>query len=291
MSYKRRDFLKLTGAATAGFTFASMTANALPGDFFSDKKKMSAFGLQLYSLRDDLPKDPKGVLKQVASFGYKQVEGFEGSKGMFWGMTNLEFKKYLDDLGMTMISSHCDINKNFEQKANEAAAIGMKYLICPHIGPQKSLDDFKKFADEFNKRGEICKKAGIRFAYHNHDYSFALQDGQYPQDVMMKNTDAATVDFEMDMYWVVTAGQDPLEWMKKYPNRFKLCHIKDRTKNSTEKADTCTLGTGSIDYPAIVPQAKKLGMKYFIVEQEKYAGTTPLKSAKDDAVYMKKLKV
>src|SRR6478736_9814995 len=110
MSYKRRDFLKLTGAATAGFTFASMTANALPGDLFSDKKKMSAFGLQLYSLRDDLPKDPKGVLKQVASFGYKQVESYEGSMGMFWGMAPADFKKYVGDLGMKIVSSHCDID-------------------------------------------------------------------------------------------------------------------------------------------------------------------------------------
>jgi sugar phosphate isomerase/epimerase len=291
MSYKRRDFLKLTGAATAGLTLASMTSNALSADLFSGKKKLDKFGLQLYSLRDDLPKDPKDVLKQVASFGYKQVEGFEGGQGMFWGMSNTEFKKYLDGLGMTMISSHCNINKDFEKKAGEAAAIGMKYLICPYLGPQKSLDDFKKAADEFNKRGEICKKAGIRFAYHNHDYSFKLQEGQYPQDVMMQGTDVANVDFEMDMYWVVTAGQDPLEWMKKYPNRFKLCHVKDRTKNATAAADTCTLGTGSIDYVSIVPNAKKLGMEYFIVEQEKYAGTTPLASAKDDADYMKKLKL
>jgi len=291
MSYKRRDFLKVTGAATAGLAFSSITANACSANLFSATKKLDVFGLQLYSLRDDLPKDPKAVLKQVASFGYKQVEGFEGAQGIFWGMTNTEFKKYLDDLGLTMISSHCNINKDFEQKANEAAAIGMKYLICPYLGPQKSLDDFKKAADEFNQRGEICKKAGIKFAYHNHDYSFTLQEGQFPQDVMMKGTNTDTVDFEMDMYWVVTAGQDPVEWMKKYPNRFKLCHVKDRTKNSTEKADTCTLGMGSIDYPSILPQAKKLGMEYFIVEQEKYAGTTPLKSAEDDAAYMKKLKV
>jgi sugar phosphate isomerase/epimerase len=291
MSYKRRDFLKLTGAATAGLTLASITSGALAGDLFSDKKKIKTFGLQLFSLRDDLPKDPKGILKQVASFGYKQVEGFEGEQGMFWGMSNTEFKKYLDELGMKMISSHCDINEGFEKKAAEAAAIGLKYLVCPYIGPQKSLDDFKKFADEFNKRGEICKKEGIRFAYHNHDYSFTLQDGKFPQDVMMDNTDAGIVDFEMDMYWVVTAGQDPMDWIKKHPNRFKLCHIKDRTKNSTEKSDSCTLGTGSINYAGIVPQAKKMGMDCFIVEQEKYAGTTPLESAKDDAVYMGKIKM
>jgi sugar phosphate isomerase/epimerase len=210
---------------------------------------------------------------------------------MFWGMSNTDFKKYMDDLGMTIITSHCDINKDFEKKAAEAAAIGMKYLICPYKGPQKELDAFKKFAEEFNQKGEICKKNGIRFAYHNHDYSFVSMNGELGQDVMMKNTDAGLVDFEMDIYWVVTAKQDPEEWFKKYKNRFRLCHIKDRTKNSTETAATCTLGEGMIDYPKIVKTARKNGMNYFIVEQERYDGTTPLKATEADAAYMKKLSV
>ena len=247
------------------------------------------FGLQLYTLRDDLPKDPKAILKQVASFGYKQLEGYEGGQGIFWGMGNTGLKKYLDDLGMTLISTHCDINKDFEQKAADAAAIGMKYLISPYVGPQKTLDDYKKIADTFNQRGEVCRKNGIRFAYHNHDYSFKLQDGQFPQDIFIANTDAALVDFEMDIYWVVTAGQDPQAWLKKYKNRFRLCHIKDRTKNATEAADSCNLGDGSIDFPSIVKTARDSGMEYYIVEQEKYAGTTPLKAVEVDATYMKKL--
>jgi sugar phosphate isomerase/epimerase len=179
------------------------------------------FGLQLYSLRDVLPKDPKGVLKQVASFGYKQIEGYEGEKGIYWGMKNTEFKSFLDDLGMKMISSHCNYKQDLERKADEAAAIGMKYLMCPYLGPQKSLDAFKQAAETFNKSGEICKQRGLRFAYHNHDYSFKQVEGQYPQDVMMQNTDKALVDFEMDMYWVVAAGQDPVVWLNKYPGRFK----------------------------------------------------------------------
>jgi sugar phosphate isomerase/epimerase len=98
------------------------------------------------------------------------------------------------------------MNKDFEQKAAQAGEIGMKYLICPFLGPQKSMDDFKRFADQFNKSGEICKKNGLRFAYHNHGYSFQPLDGQLPQDVMMTSTDASLVDYEMDIYWVVTAG-------------------------------------------------------------------------------------
>jgi sugar phosphate isomerase/epimerase len=306
MNFKRRDFLRLSGSLAAGLAIGPMACNS------ADEKKatenagtdtttaappaaataaLSTFGLQLYTLRDDMPKDPKGVLKQVSSFGYKQIEGYEGPKGMFWGMSNSDFKKYMDDLGMVIVSSHCDINKNFEKKAEEAAAIGMKYLISPYLGPQKTMDEYKKHAENFNKKGEICKKNGIRFAYHNHDYSFKPIDGQMPQDVMMGITDPSSVDYELDMYWVVAAGQDPEAWLKKYPGRFRLCHVKDRTKGATEAADSCTLGEGSIDYPKILKTAKESGMEYYIVEQEKYAGTTPLKAVEADAAYMRNIKI
>jgi sugar phosphate isomerase/epimerase len=285
MNQDRRKFLQLGGSLALGAFLAPSLSDML----ISDGKKLKQYGIQLYTLRDVLPADPKGVLKQLAGFGYKQIESYEGAQGMFWGMTNKEFKSYIGDMGMKIVSSHCDISKDFEKKAAEAAEIGMKYLICPYKGPQKSIDDFKKFADEFNAMGEICKKNGIRFAYHNHDYSFKAIDGQVPQDVMMRGTDASLVDFEMDMYWVVTANEDPLAWMKKYPKRFKLCHVKDRNKGATEGFDSCTLGEGSIDYASILKSAKKLGMEYFIVEQEKYTGTTPIKAAQDDAAYMGKL--
>jgi sugar phosphate isomerase/epimerase len=167
----------------------------------------------------------------------------------------------------------------------------MKYLICPNRGPQKSIDAFKKIADDFNTKGEICRKNGLRFAYHNHEYPFNEIEGQFPQDIMMQNTDPSLVDFEMDIYWVVTGGQDPLMWFKKYPERFKLGHLKDRIKGATERNASCTLGEGSIDYPKIIEGAKTAGMKYFIVEQERYDGTTPMKSAEDDATYMNKLAI
>jgi sugar phosphate isomerase/epimerase len=248
-------------------------------------------GLQLWTLRDEIGKDPKGVLKQVADMGYKQIESFEGAQGIYWGMTNTDFKKYMDDLGMTMVSSHCDMNKDFEKKAAEASAIGMKYLLCPAVGKQKSLDEYKKIADTFNEKGEICKKAGLKFGYHNHDYSFMQQDGQFPQDIFMQNTNKDNVDYEMDMYWVVIAGQNPLDWYKKYPGRFKLGHIKDRKKDMTdsEKHQSVIVGQGSIDYAALLPEARKYGLEYFIVEQEEYEGTTPIDAAKADAQYLNTL--
>ena len=294
MTYNRRKFLKQTTGIASGFALASIASNSLIGcDFFEDNKKIKNFGLQLYSLRDDLPKDPKGVLKQVASFGYKQIESYEGKDGMFWGMGHTGFKSYMDELGMTIISSHCDIEKDFEKKAAEAAAIGMKYLICPWKGPQKSIDDYKKFADQFNQKGEVCKRNGIRFAYHNHDYSFKMQDGQLPQDVMMNGTDPNLVDFEMDIYWVVTGGHDPIAWFKKYPNRFTACHVKDRSKNpvADNGKNSVDLGTGTIDFAKILKAAKGKGMEYFIVEQEAYPGGSPLNAAKVGAEYMKTLKI
>ena len=307
MHFKRRQFLKLSGnlaaALALGPVACKLSSNkesedatkdtTAPGSNTAAGSALTTFGLQLYTLRADLPKDPKGVLKQVASFGYKQIESYEGDQGMFWGMSNTDFKKYMDDLGMIIVSSHCDISKDFEIKAAEAAAIGMKYLACPWKGPQKKIDDFKKIADEFNQKGEICKKNGIRFAYHNHAYSFDLIDGQMGQDVMMSNTDPSLVDFEMDIYWVVTAGQDPEAWMKKYKNRFRLCHVKDRAKSAKpgEPDASVDLGIGSIDYQRLLKTAKENGMEYYIVEQEKYEGTTPIKSAEVDAAYMKMITI
>lgn len=292
MNQSRRRFIKISGGITTGFALSGLAGLS----FFEgceQAERINEFGLQLYTLRDDMPKDPKGVLKQIASFGYKQIESYEGPNGMFWGMSNTDFKKYMDDLGMKVIASHSDINKDFEKKAAEAAAIGMKYLICPYLGQQKTLDDYKKAADNFNKKGEICKTNGIRFAYHNHDYSFKLIDGQLPQDVMMSITDKSLVDYELDMYWVATAGEDIEVWLKKYKNRFRLCHVKDRSKTpgTDNGQNSVDLGTGSINWPSVLKTARENGMKYFIVEQEYYAGTTPLKAVEANAVYMKSLKV
>ena len=125
MTYDRRKFLKQSAGLSSGIAFASFTGNLLSAEtFMAEKKKIKNFGLQLWSVRDDMGKDAKGTLKQLSSFGYRQIESFEGGKGMFWGMTNTEFKKYMDELGMTIVSSHCNIDKDFEKKAAEAAAIG-----------------------------------------------------------------------------------------------------------------------------------------------------------------------
>jgi len=293
--YQRRNFLKTAATGIALTAVSGKILGQENSNFFApDTVKL--FGLQLYTLRDVLPKNPREVLKQVAQMGYKQIESYEGESGMFWGMKNTEFKKYMDELGLQIVSSHCNINKNFEAKAAEAAEIGMKYLICPNLDNELNMDKdgYKKAAELFNKKGEVCKTNGIRFAFHNHDQAFLQRPaGFIAEEVLLKNTNPALVDFEMDIYWVVTGGADPVKWLKQYPNRFKLGHLKDRRKNTpiTEREVSVNLGTGSINFKKILKTAKENGMKYYIVEQERYDNTTPLSAAKADAEYLKNLKI
>lgn len=293
MNPNRRSFLKTSVKLSSGLLLTGSAGNLLSS--CASGGRLSAarenFGLQLYTLRDVISADTRNVLKQVASYGYKEIESYEGPKGMFFGMTNTEFKSYLDSLGMRIVSSHCDWTKNLEEKADRAAAIGMKYLIAPYVGPQASLDAYKAMAERFNAAGRICQQRGIRFAYHNHDYTFVPVNGTYPQDVFMQQTDAGLVDYEMDIYWVVTAGQDPAAWLRKYPNRWRLCHVKDRSRSAApaEKDASVAVGTGSINWTELLTEARRQGMNHFIVEQEKYEGTTPLAAAKVSADYMKRL--
>jgi len=290
MSINRRLFVRnATLAATAGLSLP-LLSKAVSTPSIAAAAAPLPFGIQLWTVKEDLTANAKDTLAKLAAYGYNQVESFEGGKGMFWGWKHTEFKKYMDDLGMKIVSSHCNHLVNFEQKAAEAAEIGMEYLICPWKGPQKNIDGFKKAAEEFNKAGEICKKNGIRFAYHNHDYSFKPIDGQVPQEVMMKESDKALVDFEMDIYWVVAAGEDPMAWFKKFPGRFKLCHVKD-LKQTDKGHESVQIGRGSIDFPTVLKAGIKSGLTRFIIEQEAFTGTTPLESAVADAGYMRGLRV
>jgi len=284
MSNSRRSFLR--GAALTSVTLSIPFKNEL----MAMPVKSKPFGLQLWSVKQALYKDTLGVLKQIASNGYKTIEGFEGELGLFWGMKHTELKKVMDDLGMNFISSHCEISEDFESKVAQASEIGMKYLICPHIGAQPTIDHYKKFADKFNLCGEIAKKYGIRFAYHNHEYSFVPMNGIVPQDILMKNTDPAMVDFEMDLYWTRVAGINPIAYMDQFPNRFKLVHVKDFVKvNTPEGHESCVIGKGTIDYKILLPEVAKRGVQHMIVEQEAYTGTNELDAARDDATFMKTL--
>ncbi len=296
MNYKRRDFIKNAAAGLAITAISGKLIGCSSSSKMNNPGNLGDFGLQLYTLRDVIGSDPKGILKQVADMGYKQIEGYEGTMGIYWGMTNTAFKKYMDDLGMQMVSTHCDINKDFERKADEAAAIGMKYLICPAYGDEGTMDKdgWKKAADLFNAKGEVCKKAGLGFGYHNHDQSMRQREsGFIGEEVLLANTEPSLVTYEMDIYWVVTGGQDPIHWMEKYPNRFRLCHVKDREAGVplTNKDASVDLGKGDIDFKKILSIAKRNGMQYYILEQERYVNSTPIQAAKADAEYLKKIRI
>ncbi len=252
---------------------------------------LEEYGLQLYTLRDEMPKDPKGTLRKIADMGYTQIEGYEGKLGMFWGMEPQAFKDYLDELGLTMVSSHCDINENFAEKARQAASIGLEYLICPYIGTRDDRAGWQEVVEQFNACGKTCADNGLRFAYHNHAYTFEEVDGIVPQAYLMDNTDA-TVDYEMDIYWVVTAGEDPIAWLNRYPDKWTLCHVKDRSRDAApdDMDASVNLGEGTIDFPAVLSVAEEQGMNYYILEQEEYEGTTPLKAAAAGARYLQTFK-
>ncbi len=292
---QRRNFLKHSGLLTAG-TFAlgqtSSLANALT---HAPAKKISPFGVQLYSARDVLPKDPKGVMTQLAQMGYKQFESFSGAQGFLWGMQPKEIKSFLDGLGVKMVSTHfnykaqADKPDELKKSIEMAHDAGLTYLLCPYMGPQKSWDDWKKMAEQFNTVGAEVSKAGLKFGYHNHDYSFRPMDGKLPQEYLLANTDPKNVMFELDLCWIDVAGVDTAAHLKKYGKRYELCHVKDYTVKDGKPVQN-DIGKGNVDFKKTLRIAMDSGIKYYLVEQEEYP-ESPLASLKNDAEYMKKLEV
>lgn len=287
----RRTFLKNTA-------LLALSAPLIKGGLFAEPpaRKLPALGIQLYMVKENMEKGPAGTLAQLGKIGYTQIESYGGNKGVFWGMNNKDFSRLAKDNGLSIVSTHYEGDKNgYEKLAAEAAEIGMKYIIYPWKGPQKSIDDFKRIADEFNGYGAICKKHGLRFAYHPHDYPYKPVDGQLPIDVLLAGTDKNLVDFQMDFYYTVTEGQDPEAYIKKYAPRFRLCHMRDVLKvplpKGSEEESACDLGTGIINYPHLLKTALDNGMKYFFVEQSRFFNERPLQSAAINAAYLKKLRL
>jgi sugar phosphate isomerase/epimerase len=287
----RRSFLKNTSLLALSIPLLKTGLFAAP---FA--RKLPALGIQLYMVKEDMERDTPGTLKQIGKIGYTQIESYGGNKGVFWGMSNKEFRRLAKDNGLDVVSTHyAGNNEGFEKLAAEAAEIGMKYLIYPWKGPQKNIDDFKRIADEFNGYGAICKKNGLRFAYHPHDYPYKPVDGQLPIDVLLDGTDKKLVDFQMDFYYTVTGGQDPEAYIKKHSPRFRLCHMRDvlkvRLPKGSEDESACDLGTGVINYPHLLSTALDNGMEYFFVEQSRFYNETPLQSAAINAAYLETLKL
>lgn len=284
----RRKFLKQAALISAGMAAAPK--------LFAGARPANVVGLQLYSLRDQLPKDVRGGIAKVAAAGYKEVEPFGYSKkGGFWGLDAKAFSKLLKENGLTTPSGHFDMNEFFVQGKTddletyiEAANItGMSYVIVPSIDGSvlKSEKDFKMVAEKMNKAAEICKKSGLTLGYHNHNFEWKPVDGTTFYDVLMKNTDPSLVHMEMDIYWVVRSGQDPVKLFAKYPGRYALCHLKDMDK-ANHNLNT-EVGKGIIDFKTILSHRKEAGLKHFIVEQENYIQIDPFVSIKESCDYCK----
>lgn len=277
MTNNRRDFLK----QAASFTALSL----LSGELYA-KGTLKEFGCQLYSIRDLLPSNPKEYMKQLAEMGYKYFESY--SKDPFWGMSPKDAKSFMSDIGVTMVSTHLGLQDTNEEMIAKCADGGLKYIICPAIGMQPSADAWKKKAETFSQFGEICKKYGLRYGYHNHAYSFQNANGIKGQKILLDNTDSALVCFELDMCWSEAAGEDSIDHLRKYGNRYELCHVKQLATKDPKPQQT-DLAQGIIDYKSLLRAAKDSGIKYFLVEQEQYP-IGPIESMKSDANYLKELK-
>jgi len=285
----RRSFiLNSSMAAAAALLVPSFACVA------SDKKSV---GLQLYSLRDELPKDVKGTIAKVAKAGFKEVETYGFSiKDQFWGLTPAEFKKLLDDNGLTAPSGHYGLGSYLtdgnteELKAAIAAAkvLGSEYVTIPWLDEsiRKSADDYKKIAVKINEAGKLAKEAGIRLAYHNHNFEFDKQGDTTGYEILLKGTDKNLVDFELDLYWVVRSGNDPIKLFKENPGRFTMWHVKDMDK--ANPALNAEVGTGAINFKPIFADAKLSGMKHFFVEHETNYKPNPIESVAASCAYIKK---
>ncbi len=266
----RRSFIKTSSAAALSAIVLPRMLKAMPA-----RQKT---GLQLYTVRDYMAKDIKSTLSEIASIGYKWLEAAGYRDGAFYGLDPKEFASIVKDFGLNLISSHAFFNEEEADKAIDAhLAAGVKYIVFPSfpLAEHKSADDFTKAAERLNKTGEMCKKADLKFGYHNHDFEFATTDIGIGYDVLIANTEPDLVCFQADIYWMKYAGVEPLDYFKNYPGRFELWHVKDMDSSPVRKYTE--VGSGIIPYKEIFQYRKTSGMNYFFVEQDDCA-IDPLES-------------
>jgi sugar phosphate isomerase/epimerase len=267
-------------------------------------------GLQLYSVREQLPKDYEGTLKQLGAIGFREVE----SAG-YYNHSAAQVKQAMSNAGLHLVSAHYgsdDLHKKLDEIIAFNKEVGVSYLICSFPGfkdpsrvkniPPKeiinafTLEDCRWNAEQFNTIGKKVNAAGLKFGYHNHSMEFRKTDGVVPYDELLRLTDPSHVTMEMDCGWVVVGGANPVEYLRKYPTRITMLHVKDfkdiTANSSIENVPTIVeLGQGSIDYRPIFAQAAKSGVvKHCFVEQEGY-NVPPMEGLKIDADYMHKLGV
>ncbi len=283
---KRRKFLKTSGAAALG-SFLLLKSNA---SFF--KKDMHAVGLQLFTFFGLIDEDVQGTLKKIAAIGYKEMESAFSKKGGYYGMKPKQFAMMVNDLGMIWKSHHVlgapfklppgakmptdangkpltippmkNLRDNMQQLVDEVAEGGVEYLVCANT-PINTMDEINSSIEVLNKTGEASKKAGLKFAYHNHDAEFKEIDKKVPYHLMLTQLNADEVKMELDLAWAVKGGADPVDLFKQHPGRFPLWHVKDLDATHEK---ILPVGEGTIDFKRIFANAQVAGMKHFFVEHD-----------------------
>lgn len=243
-------------------------------------------GLALYTLRDDMGKDPKSTLQHVAEIGYAYVESAGYKDGKYYGMEPEDFKNYLNEIGLIPMSTHQSsiTLDNADQQIADAKAAGFKFLVIP-VPPmghfkydQKTQtmsmsDDLELLAGIFDTIGKKCKDAGLELLYHNHNFEYKKNEkGIVPIEYFLTNCDPEYVNFQMDLYWVTKAGADPVAYFKKYPGRFKSWHVKDMDP----EGNFAPVGEGTIDFTRIWKERKISGLQCYFVEQDRTFGQKPM---------------
>ncbi|PSR53284.1 xylose isomerase [Adhaeribacter arboris] len=286
---KRRNFLLQSGAMALG---GLLSANQLSASKLFNPAAMRPVGLGLFTLFNIIDEDVTGNLKKVAALGYQEIESAFSKKGGYYGMKAQEFAKFTKDIGLAWQSHHVlgapfklppgakmptgadgkpitippmrNLRDNYQELVDEAAAGGVKYLVCANT-PIGTLDEVKASIDVLNKSAEAAKKAGLIFCYHNHDAEFKKVEGQVPYEMLLAQTDPNNLKMELDLAWAVKGGYDPVALFKKYPGRFPLWHVKDLTQ---DRQTIQPVGSGTIDFKTIFAQAKQAGMQHFFVEHD-----------------------
>ncbi len=283
----RRTFLKSTGAITAAALTGAHRLTAAPLSL--------PIGLQLYSVRDLLPKDFNGTLAKLSGAGYKVVEA-----AGFFNKTAPEFRGAMDKAGLRCVSAHYTLmllRTELERWIDYSHTLGLEYMICSSSGGvhrdpaakgELTLDDWRYVADEFNRIGEKVKAAGMTFGMHNHTPEFATENGVLVYNELLRLTDPKLVVFEMDCGWVTAAGYNPIDFLSKAAERFPLMHVKDMAKKPNGDFHSVVLGHGVVNYAPILRAAK--GLKYYFIEQEEFEGD-PMTELRENAAYMRKLSI
>lgn len=300
---QRRSFIKNSTLGVAALSIGTLDLQEL-------KKKPVTLSLQLYSVRDAIWKDPVGVIDALSKIGYKDSEhaGYNAEKRQFYNYSPAEWKKILSDHGMTMKSGHTVFGAMHYDMANksvtdiwkttveDALKAGQEYIVSPwlDINLRKNINDLKKFLDGFNNAGAYCKSQGIRYGYHNHDFEFNSNlDGKLLMDIIMEHTDPGLVAHQIDIGNMYGGGGHAMDFLKKYPGRYELMHVKDEIKsnnpnNPAEHYESCILGKGIIGTKDVIKYARrKSGTYYLIIEQESYQGMDPIAAMKEDYTIMK----